>query len=307
MQIADGQLGLTTRHQLRAAGLSEHDVRQLLATGVLMRVFAGTYRTAGSIPSFEQRCLAATFAGGDDALISHHSALAVRTLTAETEQLVITVPERRRVRRPGIVAHHSDILEPVDRSMCGIVPVTSPARTLLDVAPTIEDAELELLSDRTFRRGFLTPHELVTYLERPELAHKRGTRRLRRIGRDRVEHGVPDSDLETPMLGLITSHRLPPPVRQFKVRLFGRNTTFDFAYPEERIVIETEGRGPHWGRLRWQSDHDRYNVVELGEWRAIRFTYEDVTERPAYVAFVIAEKLGLKPTGWRRKKRPPKA
>lgn len=303
LRIADDQLGLVTRRQLIALGLSDHQIRHLLATASLSAVFSGVYRTAGSPASFEQRCLAAAFAGGRGAVVSHAAAAALRKLIAEPAEIAVTVPQRRGILRPGIVLHRSAVLEDVDRSMCGAVPVTSPSRTILDIAPTVDDARLELVSDDAFRRGLLTPDGLLVYLRRPALATRPGIRRLRRIAADRAEHGIPQSELETPMLGIITAYRLPQPVRQLEIRILGRDVHFDFAYPAERVAIEPEGRAPHWGRVRWQSDHDRYNAVELGDWRVLRFTYKDVTERPAYVAFVIAEKLGLRPTGWRPSKK----
>lgn len=304
LRIADGQLGLVTRRQLIAAGLSDHQIRHLLCSGSLVTVFGGVHRATGSTASFEQRCLAATFAAGPGSLVSHDAAAALRRFLPEPVDIAVTVPVGRAVTRRGIVLHRSSLLEDVDRSMCGVVPVTSPARTLLDIAPALDDARLELVSDDAFRRGLLTPDALVVYLRRPALAKRPGIRRVRRIAEDRVTHGVPKSQLETPMLRIITTYRLPQPVRQLKMRILGRNVHFDFAYPNDRLAIEPEGRAPHWGRLRWQSDHDRYNVVELGNWRVLRFTYQDITDRPAYVAFVIAEKLGLRPTGWRRSKKP---
>jgi very-short-patch-repair endonuclease len=303
IRVSEGQLGLANRRQLLAAGLSDGQIRHLIATGTLIAVFTSVYRLAGSTASFQQRCLAAVMAGGEGAVVSHLCAAALRTLTPQPDEISLTVPEHRRVRRRGIVAHHSDILRVVDVAMWDAIPVTSPPRTLLDIAPVFDDAALEVLADDAFRRLLVTPDALASYLDDPALANKQGIGRLRRIALDRAEHGVPESKLETPMLQLINAYRLPQPLRQYPTRVFGREVRFDFAYPDRRVAIEPEGWAPRWGRLRWQSTHDRYNALELGEWRVLRFTWEDVTERPAYVAFVIAEKLALRPTGWRSMKK----
>jgi very-short-patch-repair endonuclease len=106
------------------------------------------------------------------------------------------------------------------------------------------------------------------------------------------------------MVELLRCFRLPPLVRQHKIMVGGRRVRFDLAYPEKHIVVELEGWEGHSGRDRWQSDHDRHNAVELAEWRTLQFTWTDVTQRPYYVAFTIAEKLGLRPARWVPYKRP---
>jgi very-short-patch-repair endonuclease len=303
MLIADGQLGVITRRQLLRAGLTRHQVASLLDNGTLATIFTGVYRTAGSAASFEQRCLAATYAAGDGAIVSHLASAALRMLVQSPEHIDVTIPECRRVRRPGLVLHHSAVLGPLDMSVCGLVPVTSPPRTLLDITPALDHARLELVVDDALRRGLVRPDKLLAYLARPEFAARPGIVRLRRVAVDRTSSGVPGSHLETQISRLIQSYGFPAPIRQHEARVAGRLVVFDLAYPDERLAIEPEGWAPHWGRDRWQSDHDRYNAIELGGWRVLRFTYADVTGRPAYVAFVIAEKLGLRATGWHKRKK----
>jgi hypothetical protein len=177
--------------------LSDHQIRHLADTGALVTVFRGVYRLAGSSATFEQRCLGATYACGEHALVSHEAAAALRSLVPEPQDIAVTVPLVHRIECPGIVLHRSRVLDVPDRAMCGKVAVTSPARTLLDITPGLEDSRLELISDDAFRRGLLSPDGLVAYLERPVLANRPGIHRLRRVGRDRAVHGVPESKLET--------------------------------------------------------------------------------------------------------------
>ena len=102
------------------------------------------------------------------------------------------------------------------------------------------------------------------------------------------------------MLALLRRFRLPEAARQFVTVVAGRNVRFDLAYPDARVAIELEGRAPHWGRERWQSDHRRDNCTELGGWRKLGFTWWDVTQNELYVAMTVAGALGLRPISWRR-------
>jgi very-short-patch-repair endonuclease len=120
---------------------------------------------------------------------------------------------------------------------------------------------------------------------------------LRDIVRDRAGFGIPESVLETLALRLLKRFGLPSPVRQHETSVSGRFVRFDLAYPEMRIAIELDGRSAH--AARWQSDHDRDNATELAAWRLLRFTWDDITQRPLYVAVSIAEALGLDPARWK--------
>lgn len=241
MHVADDQLGLVTRRQLLALGLTDHQIRHLLAVGALIALHVGIYRSAGSLESFEQRCLAATFACGDGAVVSHLASAALRRLVPEPERIDVTVPEARRARRPGIVVHHSIAVGAPDVTYCGLVPVTRPARTLVDIAPVFDEDRFELICDDAFRRFLVSPDAVIAYLDRPEMARKAGRGRLWRIAHDRVTGGLSESDLETPMIRLLRMHHLPEPVRQYKVRLGGRSVRFDFAYPDDNLAIEPGG------------------------------------------------------------------
>lgn len=156
-------------------------------------------------------------------------------------------------------------------------------------------AELESALDESLRRELVTPEAVLRHVM-PKL---RGTRILRLLAADRAGHGVPESALETLALRLIRRYRLPEPVRQLELLAKGRRVRFDLAYPDHRVAIELDGRAPHWGRDRWQADHDRHNAVELSGWRSLRFTWWDITERPLDVALRIADALGLRPVRWR--------
>lgn len=100
-----------------------------------------------------------------------------------------------------------------------------------------------------------------------------------------VTTGDPESVLEARMLGLLAAHELPMPICQYEVRvgerLLGR---VDFAYPAQRVAIEVDGYESHSSLDAFRRDRVRQNdLVEAG-WLVLRFTWDEVTERPERVA-----------------------
>jgi very-short-patch-repair endonuclease len=234
---------------------------------------------------------------GDGAFASHLAAAFIWGLVERPpERIDVTVPARRRPRPHGVVVHRSQLTGPGEHTRRKEIAVARPNRALLGVAAVAPDAVLTVAVDEAVRRGLTAIQPLLHYLERPEVARFPGRGRIRRLVRDRVT-GVPESVLESMTLELIERYALPAPTRQHRAVTSGTTVRFDLAYPDARVAIEADGQGPH--ASRWQQDHDRHNATELSEWRVLRFTYKDVKARPSYVAFTIADALGLRPARWR--------
>lgn len=91
---------------------------------------------------------------------------------------------------------------------------------------------------------------------------------------------------------MIRNAGLPVPRCQVKVRKAGGGIArVDLAWDEARLVVELDGHGTHATRRQRQADAERAARLGLAGWRVVRFTYEDVTERPGYVVDVIRQHL----------------
>jgi very-short-patch-repair endonuclease len=303
--IAEHQLGVLTQAQLERCGLSESQVRQLVSEGFLVRMHRGVYRAGGPTADVNQQsALAACLACGDEAVASHRTAAFLRRLVdAYDGPVEVIVPRSRRARRPGIHAYRRELVDN-ERTHLGVVPMTTVERTLFDLSGCIDGLKLEEAADRAFRTHATTPERLERYLPVRGESRAAGVAVLRSIVDDRLGRGVPESVLESKTLALLRRFRLPDPVRQYTVSVSGRTIRFDLAYPDERVAIELDGRAPHWGRERWQSEHHRDNAIELGGWQKIGFTWWDVTRDEIYVATTVARTLGLRPASWRRASAP---
>jgi very-short-patch-repair endonuclease len=65
----------------------------------------------------------------------------------------------------------------------------------------------------------------------------------------------------------------------------------DFAYPDQKIMIELDGRIDHSKKRIFEDDRKRQNDLVLAGWTVLRFTWDDVTKRPAEVARTIERAL----------------
>jgi very-short-patch-repair endonuclease len=244
--------------------------------------------------SWRQDVLAACLAAGEGAAASHHAAGCLWCLPGfEPIAIEISVPRGRRPRPNGVRVHQVD-LPSADVTLVEAIPVTTPARTLLDLASVAPADTVEEALDDALRRRLVTVARLRWRLD--ELGPRRGVAIIRRFlnARSVPADGV-QSVLETRLLRLIRRAGLPRPVAQHRVRDRGRLIAIvDFAYPEKRLAIEVDGYRWHSGRARWQRDLARRNALTRLGWRVIHFTAHDLDSNPEGTIAAIAEAL----SGW---------
>jgi very-short-patch-repair endonuclease len=276
--LAARQYGLVTRAQLAAASLEPRTINRRLAAGRLHRVHAGVYAVGHEAARREARWLAAVLACGDGAVLSHRSAASLWTIREGEGPLPdVTVDTRNGRRQPGIAVHRVP-LEPQDRSLRAGIPVTSTARTLVDLAHVLAPDELtRALREAQFQRRF--DLEAIR-----ELLTRRPSRTLRAL----IEDLTPTQTvLEDRLLTICDRHNLPHPKTQQPV--LGHRV--DFLWPDRRVVAETDGWQAHGTRTAFQTDRAISNALQLAGYTILRFTDFDLRRRPAHVAREIRAAL----------------
>src|SRR5207302_39175 len=132
---AESQHGLITRDNARLAGVSEKQLRTLVDRGLLERITPQLFRTTGSVRTWHQRLMAAVLNAGPGAVASHETGAALwRVPGFSPWQLEVSRPAGRRVRHPLAIVHHTLYLPDHHVRVVEGIPVTSPARTLFDIA-----------------------------------------------------------------------------------------------------------------------------------------------------------------------------
>jgi predicted transcriptional regulator of viral defense system len=170
------QGGYFTAGQARAHAVSRQLLEHHVRRGRFERVRRGLYRIQG-YPTAEHDDMREAWmaVGGDGALLSHDSALALLDLSDNIPDAVhVLVPRRRRgLRRPpGVVLHTRPDSEDIPTVWRDGLPLTAPARTLFDVAERLQPEQLSMAVGQALRRGLLTADQLQ---EEARRAHKQHT------------------------------------------------------------------------------------------------------------------------------------
>jgi len=285
--------GLILRDRVLSAGVDPDQLVIALRTGRLFRVQRGVYGARAAQPGPLPRARAAVLSSGVlDAVASHHTAGRVFGLAVPDRPVVehVTVRrELRRVRRREL-HFHSRALALGDVLPRDGVALTSPARTVFDLAAYLPRREAVWCVDDALRRNVTTPSALMQVGERR--LGGRGDALAR--GRIAEADGVAESMLETIGRLALADGAVPLPQAQFEVhndvgRLIAR---LDGAYPERRLAVEFDGQSFHSAPEAVFRDRRRQNSLELEGWRVLRFTWWDVVhDTKRFVATVRAALL----------------
>ncbi len=249
----------------RAAGLTEDQVRHR-AVSFWERVHDGVFRMPGAAPTWRGNVRAAVLAGGKGAAASHRSAAAFDALPGGRRDLVeISCVRWDRARRPGVVVHESRRLDARDVRDIGGITVTTPERTILDLAFVYPSPDfLEKVIHAARRQQLVTYESTSAMFDRHARRGLRGVRALR-VALDRwaPESRPTDSDPETLLLQVLRERGLPEPVLQYEVRddygaLIAR---VDAAYPRARIAIEYDSMQEHSNEFQLAKDARRRNAL----------------------------------------------
>ena len=269
-RLAGTSHGVVTREQLLAAGLTLEEIRHRLLAGALLREYRGVYRVGHRAPSDEARYLAAVWACGRGALLSgraagHHLGL-IATPPSMPE---VTAPTERQI--PGVATRRSRA--PVEAMIWQGVPVTTPARTLVDLSSVLAVSDLARACHVAGIRFGTAPGEVEVILS--QLRTSPGATQLRRVLRG-DEH-VSLSALERRFLALMRREGLPLPVTNRPAG--GRYV--DCRWVGKRLTVELDGYRYHSSRYAWELDRQREREAYGRGDDFRRYTYGDVFERPA--------------------------
>jgi hypothetical protein len=282
-ELARRQHSVITGAQAVERGVSRKVLRTRAARGTLLTVGPDLYMVAGARPTWEGRLLGLILAAGDGAVASHRAAAAlwgIEGFNKGTPEL--TVPRGKRFRRPAARIHES-----TDLHLAGVrrrdgIPVTDPARTLLDLARRLPENGLELAIESARRQHLTSWQELIATLTRHARPGRPGIVRLREtIAANVHREEISDSDFEVMVLALLVEQGLPEPVLHHEVRSpDGRLIAeVDLAYPELKVAIELDG-GDHHRRDVFERDRPRQNALVLAGWTVLRFTWRAYVDEP---------------------------
>jgi very-short-patch-repair endonuclease len=272
------QHGLVTTAQLLAAGIVPDTITAWVRRGQLHRVHRGVYSVGHRALGNEGWLLAAVLAIGSDAAISHLSAGRLWGVVRDrinVRRSAVDVASPRRVRRrPDIRTHHAPGLDCGDRMVFGRIPITTPARTLLDLAGLLPEDRLRRAVRQAEVERLVNRHDLRFQLSRAPAGRPASSRLAAVIA---IGPAPTRSELEDRTLDLLLRHDFPRPLVNVHVQALHRSFEVDFLFPELRLVLETDGDRYHGTRLAREADAQRQADLEAAGYRVVRLNWRQVT------------------------------
>jgi predicted transcriptional regulator of viral defense system len=291
-ELAARQHGVFGLSQLRQLGITDDAVRKRARTGRLHRIHRGVYAlTPRSLVSREGLWMAAVLACGPSAALSHRSAAHLYGLRPTTRAGIDVVVPRAVIRRyDGVEVHRSVTLTDADVTAVDSIPVTTLARMILDLAAVVERRAVERVIDEADIRGMFDLWAITDQLKRnpnhPGAASLRAA-----LGPDRA--GLTDSELEELFVAIWWPTGLPRPQTRFYIDPGdgGPLIRADFAWPEARFDLETDGGRYHASDRRRRRDYRRDQRLKHARWDVLRVGDDQFDGDPAGVVGIVWELL----------------
>ena len=284
--LAAIQHGVFAVWQLERRGVDRRSLMARTRDGRLRRIYRGVYAT-GPYLSPRGRLMAAALAYGPKAALSFRAAGFLHDVAAWKGGLIdVTLPHRTRNRR-GIRSHEARLL-PEDHAFIDHIPATSLARTLLDLAATVEPLELQRAYEDAQAREILDTAAITELLARSN-GH-RGTAPLAALlSYDPTAAAGAISELERLFLDLIRAHDVPMPQTNVLVDDF----LVDAYWPSADLVVELDSYEFHKDRATFESDRRKWTSLRRAGHELLVFTYRHVIDDPEWVVASLTDQLRL--------------
>jgi predicted transcriptional regulator of viral defense system/very-short-patch-repair endonuclease len=299
-ELAAGQHGVVSAHQLRSLGYSKHSVSRAATSGRLSRIHRGVYAVGHDRLTWHGRCMAAVLAS-EPAVASHTTAAwLLGLLRTRPSSFHLTATSRRRAKprpgqgtsssggcadrsarsrtKPAYTVHFARLLDD-DIDWVDGVPVTSLARTLLDLAATLSPYRLEKVIERAEELELLDLGPIEYLLARA--GNHPGAARLRRaLDIYRHDPALIRSGLERRFRKLVRAAGLPAPAMNFNVAGY----ELDAYWAEHRFAVEIDVFETHSSRAAFERDRLRQEELKLAGVEMTRVTGARIKRDPKGVA-----------------------
>ena len=287
--VTAAQKGLTTTDQLSGLGLTDWQIRGLVARGEFIRDHQRVLRLAGAPATRAQRILSATMSV-EGAVASHLTAAELAHFASAPKDLGVTIT----VSTPsyhdlvGVRVRRSNLMPP--HHLCTIdgIPTTRPERTVVDLAADLGPKPLRRMIEQQYVDGRITVVRMERVVRDVAAPGRRGMVRLCRA-LELIDGQPPsESELEARFVELVESHHLPLPERQLTFEWADRERgRVDTAWPIHRLIVELDGRKFHSLMSAFERDRRRDQLATMAGWRPIRFTWRQVVHSPSEVVATL--------------------
>ena len=274
---AAGQQGQVTTKQLRDCGLGPNAITVRARNGSLHRMYRGVYSVGHVATTREARFMAAVLACGDRADLSRFSVgMLLENLPREERLPDVTVVATKARRVEGIVVHRARSLHWRDVTHHEGIPMTSPERTLLDLAAVLEPRQLRSAARRAQAAHQVSVPQLRAVVDRSN-GHPGAGALLAVI----ADGPVPTrSGLEDLVLDIVDAGGIERPECNVPLRFGGVTLIPDCIWRDRRVALEADSVRWHEHKLTREHDADKQAMLEANGWRVLRIDYQQARQRP---------------------------
>jgi very-short-patch-repair endonuclease len=291
-RLSAGSLGVFRGRAAVQLGVTRTQLVALATSGAIERVLPDTYRMSVVTPSHEQSLRAALLWAGDGAIAAGLSAgemyglERVRALRPE-----IVVPRSKRLRSANVLVHQSDDRRSLRVRRRGGIMVSGVEPTLVGLATSLDAEAFEIACEDARRRRLTSVPALRAYLL--QFPGRPGAAMLGQLLDELDPVHAARSTLEVKTRRLLVAHGLTRFEREFPLAWNGRTYLFDFAFPADRVVLETNGRRWHDDAMDYEHDNEKWSVPARCGYRIVFATWEKVTREPARLLAELTATLAV--------------
>jgi hypothetical protein len=290
-RLAINQGGVVTRSQALAAGMTDRQISSRIETVRWSRIAAGGYRSL-DMPGRRNLVRAATTVL-PNSVASHFSASALQGLRhVDTQVVSVLVHSRTTHTFPGVRVFRAHDLASAHTLLLDGIPVTSVARTIVDLAAVVRRRRLRAMIDDAVASKMTTTPDIRQVLEQVARRGKPGVSNLRAVLEDWVGTPRVESVLERAGNRLLKDVGIEAWKPEYAIP-WSQTKRFDVGFPDHRIAIEWDSR--RWHEMGEAFERDRARDVKAlaNGWRILRFTWSDVHDRPGHVVDTVRAVLAL--------------
>lgn len=296
---AKRRYGIVARRLLIAAGAHPRSVDSCVRNRSLKKLYAGVYSIGHDVLTFEGRQMAAVLAGGPNAVLSHRAAASLHGILPRTRRLEVirsSSPDRHRPPpkhasreiHPGLTIHRTRTITTEEIWIVKGIPVTSPIRTVINLAERESVSTLREALRRGIARNLFAVDQIVGALDR--CRGRRGIAKLRKA----IEDWNPSelrvrSELEIRFLELCRDHGLPRP----RVNDYRGDHEVDFQWQGSNLIAEVDGAAYHSDRRSRHRDYRKSLRLTASGNRVVRLDESMVTAEAKETAGLLREMLAV--------------
>jgi Transcriptional regulator, AbiEi antitoxin/Protein of unknown function (DUF559) len=294
--FAARQRDLVTRDQMHRLGLSDKRIASWVRRGRIRRVLPGVYVVGQPQLGERGRIHAAVLACGPGAVASHRSAAFLLEIGERSPRVVdVIVPGQRGRKVDGIRVHDVPNPAPHELRLVDGILCTSAARTIVDLAGTYGEQDLNETFERAATENRLDLPAIETVLD--AVPRRRGAPCLRRVieGWRPVAETANFADarslFEVKLLPLVAAAKLPMPLVNAPVRTLERVLEVDLLWPDQRFVVEADSRRHHAIEVAFERDRRRDHELMDIDHTVLRVTWHEAEREPEAVFATVRTQL----------------